>query len=153
MHPEANPQKLAPTNRTPRTGKKLGKRKLDSVDSPLIVRTIYAQNDLFEEDTTNPTVSGNSLVLTSVKSPPKSNSYTSDIQTLIGSEEITAAIVNMLVKDCRPICITEGKGFEELMRLLAPGYKIPDSRKLQALVKKRYDEVRRNLILRAMEDE
>lgn len=47
MHPEAQPQKLAPTNRTPRTGKKL-KRKLDIMDSttgPLIFRAItYSTN-------------------------------------------------------------------------------------------------------------
>jgi hypothetical protein len=162
MHPEAQPQKLAPTNRTPRTGKKLGKRKaevLDSPSGPLIVRAItYSQSEnLLDID------DGHSSSILCSKSPIKSSqhSFNSSNSTthseshnsILASDEITNSLVNWLVKDCRPICVVEGKGFQELIRLLAPGYVIPDSRRLTSAVKKKYDEVRRDLILRAMQDE
>ncbi len=160
MHPEAQPQKLAPTNRTPRTGKKLGKRKADVLDSPsgpLIVRAITysSHNDnLFDDDgQTGAILTPKSLNKTSQNSFNSSSGLSDTQSSLVGTDEITNSLVNWLVKDCRPICVVEGKGFQEMIRLLAPGYVIPDSRRLTTAVKKKYDEVRRDLILRAMQDE
>ncbi|CAG2115736.1 unnamed protein product [Medioppia subpectinata] len=159
MHPEAQPQKLAPTNRTPRTGKKFGKRKADVLDSPsgpLIVRAITysSHNDhMFDEDPQNGALL-NSKPHKSHQNAYNSASNVSDTHNnVITTDDITNAIVNWLVKDCRPICVVEGKGFQELLRQLAPGYVVPDTRRLTTAVKKKYDEVRRDLILRAMQDE
>lgn len=66
-------------------------------------------------------------------------------------EEITNAVVDVIVKDCRPICLVEGKGFRALLKLIAPSYQIPDHQRLQSLVKSKYDDLRRELILRGME--
>lgn len=158
MHPEAQPQKLAPTNRTPRTGKKLGKRKgdvLDSPSGPLIVRAItYSTHNenLFDDDVqTGAILSSKSMSINKI--PQNYNTSGVSETTVVGIEDITNALVNWLVKDCRPICVVEGKGFQDFVRLLAPGYTIPDSRRLTTAVKKKYDEVRRDLILRAMQDE
>ena len=160
MHPEAQPQKLAPTNRTPRTGKKLGKRKSDALDSqsgPLIVRAITysSHNDnMFDDDTAHTGAILNSKPLNKQHNTYNSSSSLSDSHSsILATDDITNSIVNWLVKDCRPICVVEGKGFQEMLRLLAPGYIVPDNRRLTAAVKKRYDEVRRELILRAMNDE
>ncbi|RWS29607.1 hypothetical protein B4U80_05706 [Leptotrombidium deliense] len=191
MHPEANPQKLAPTNRTPRTGKKFGKRRYFDVSSSVvesipktialgtssspqsqqyILRTItYPSNNdstssasLFDGEsapltpiTTNGTIvkSPTLKTVSVVSNTAPAATTTADGVPLVSCDEITTAVVNMLVKDCRPVCVVEGKGFEELLRVLAPGYKLPDSDRLKVLVKKRYEEVRRNLILRAMEEE
>jgi hypothetical protein len=161
MHPEAQPQKLAPTNRTPRTGKKMGKRKSDVLDSPngpLIVRAItYSHNDnMFDEDCAQTGAILNSKAMVKSQHTFNSSSSLSDAHNsvnVLATDEITNSIVNWLVKDCRPICVVEGKGFQEMLRLLAPGYIIPENRRLTTAVKKRYDEVRRELILRAMNDE
>ena len=156
MHPEAQPQKLAPTNRTPRTGKKLIKRKPDMLDSssgPLIVRAItYSHNDnMFDDDAQTGAILNSKPMNKSQHNSFNSSSSMSD--NVLASDDITQAIVNWLVKDCRPICVVEGKGFQEMLRVLAPGYIVPETRRLTAAVKKRYDEFRRDLILRAMNDE
>ena len=70
----------------------------------------------------------------------------------VQSEEITDAIVNLIVRDCRPIDLVTGKYFEELIKLLAPNYDIPPTDRLEQLVKKKYMEVRRDLILKSMDD-
>lgn len=72
---------------------------------------------------------------------------------LLACDDITNAIVNMLVEDCRPICLTQGKGFAALIKFLAPGYKMPDASKLKTLVKKRHKEVQRSLILRGLDED
>lgn len=68
-------------------------------------------------------------------------------------DEITDAIVNLIVRDCRPIDLVTGKNFQDLIKLLAPDYKIPQNSKLEQLVKKKYIEVRRDLILKSIDDE
>jgi len=203
MHPEANPQKLAPTNRTPRTGKKAGKRKFfeladgsfetgnaitlgsgSSQPSYIIRAVTYSGNEsgsssasLFESETNNTTPnstqitnngsvnkSGLSVKSVSLATPVVSNSGLGspssgtnmtggDNLPLVSTDDITNAIVNMIVEDCRPICITQSKGFEDLMKLVAPGYKVPEAVRLKPMVKRRQREVQRNLILRGLEDE
>jgi hypothetical protein len=41
------------------------------------------------------------------------------------NENITRAIVEMVVLDYMPLKLVEGKGFLNLMSILAPDYKIP----------------------------
>ena len=190
MHPEVNPQKLAPTNKAPRTGKKSSKRKyFDDSDGNLIpidvdsnsryiVRSINHGTELESDQSIITTYSGsmsNNVVSTSIStsnSQPNSNklnsvsyavinsdqidqdsrSMNSQPPNTVRSEEITDAIVNLIVRDCRPIDLVTGKYFEELIKLLAPNYDIPATDRLEQLVKKKYTEVRRDLILKSMDD-
>ena len=62
-------------------------------------------------------------------------------QDLIYVEDITQAIVDFLISDCRPVSLTQGKGFQRLLRLLAPGYTIPDKTKLSNAVRRKYDDM------------
>jgi hypothetical protein len=41
------------------------------------------------------------------------------------TDEITNAIVNMIVLDYLPLSLVEGKGFLKLMSVVAPDYKVP----------------------------
>lgn len=195
MHPEVNPQKLAPTNKAPRTGKKSNKRKyFDDSDGNLIpidvdsnsryiaVRSVNHANDLENDQSiittysgsmTNNSVTTSMLNNTTTNSQPNSNNKANnnvsyavinsdqidqDSRSMnsqpntVQSEEITDAIVNLIVRDCRPIDLVTGKYFEELIKLLAPNYDIPSSDRLEQLVKKKYMEVRRDLILKSMDD-
>ncbi|XP_054158825.1 probable serine/threonine-protein kinase DDB_G0271402 [Oppia nitens] len=202
MHPEAQPQKLAPTNRTPRTGKKFGnKRKSDVLDGAgsgqLIVRAIHysssphtnnnnnsSDHHMYSDDNDHQSGGGGGhhhLTLlnhnhhhnhhqkphhksqqttvslynnsTDNSSSASTTTTTNHNHHMITSDDITASLVNWLVKDCRPICVVEGKGFVEMLRQLVPGYQVPDTKRLTNQVKKKYDEVRRELILKAMQDE
>lgn len=189
MHPEVKAQKLAPTNKAPRLGKKSNKRKyLDDSDGNLIpmnvdsnshyiVRSVNHPAELDDEPaiiTSYGGTMGNNVVSTSnANSQQNSNkptnqnaSYTvinndqidQDSRSMnsqsntVQSEEITDAIVNLIVRDCRPIDLVTGKHFEELIKLLAPTYDIPPTDRLEQLVKKKYMEVRRDLILKSMDD-
>lgn len=218
MHPDVNPQKLAPTNKTPRTGKKSNKRKfledannllpieIDSnshliirnvqfttastnmtnvattensttvdCDQPessehsiSIVHSINSTNDLNnaqinsstnkQNNTTFELIENGSFVCNQINQ--NHINHTSNLSNLnddqtenVQSEEITNAIVNLVVRDCRPIDLVTGKHFKELIKLLAPNYKLPDIVKLEQLVKKKITEVRRDLILKSMDDE
>ena len=191
MHPEVNPQKLAPTNKVPRTGKKSNRRKFfDDNDNNLIPIEIDSQShfivrnvsinqspDLDQTDqsiiTSNSITSSTQLINTTSnqsellkeKQQQNSTAYSiindnqmdqqdqTTIDELINKDElITDAVVNLIVRDCRPIELVTGKYFDELIKLLAPNYKLPQIDKLEQLVKKKYIEVRRDLILRSMDD-
>ena len=56
------------------------------------------------------------------------------------AEEITRAIVNMVVQDYMPLRIVEGSGFENLMSLIAPEYSVPTRNTIKARIDKVYDE-------------
>ena len=176
MHPEVNPQKLAPTNKAPRTGKKSNKRKFFEDSDNLIPIEIdsnshYIVRNVSFNSTSTPESESEQSIATSVPStnqPPSdllkltNNKQNSTTFTLINNDQATAsesgelitdAIVNLIVRDCRPIDLVNGKHFVELIRLLAPSYKLPQAEKLEQLVKKKYIEVRREMILRSMDDE
>ena len=68
-------------------------------------------------------------------------------------EEITNALANFIAKDCRPLGILTGKGFEELIRTLAPGYKIPDNNRMEPLIRKKYHDIRYNLFMRSIDSD
>ncbi|KAI1286846.1 E3 SUMO-protein ligase ZBED1 [Halotydeus destructor] len=178
MHPEANPQKLAPTNRTPRTGKKgIGKRKFFEtlpaamLNSAIALSSAEGQGLILKAVTYNQTTDvgqlddsyTNGSLIKQNNSPVKEGRGIGDDnsdhydgsplpQNVVSTDEITNSIVNMLVKDCRPIAVVEGKGFQDLMRLVAPGYTIPDTKTLEMLLKKRYEEFKKTLILRGLEE-
>lgn len=84
--------------------------------------------------------------------PPNSSPSCENVP-LISYDDITNAIVNMLVEDCRPVCVTQGKGFQKLISLLVPSYKVPHSGELKPLIRRQHKEMQRNLILRGFEDE
>lgn len=63
---------------------------------------------------------------------------------LIYVEDITQTIVDFLVTDCRPLCIVQGKGFQRLLRFLAPNYVLPDKQKLALAIRKKYDEIQKD---------
>lgn len=208
MHPEAQPVKLAPTNKTPKIGRKPGKRSFFELDDgsydtsntvtigsgssqpTYIIRAItYTNNEsgsstaslydnvgdcsttttgVSSETSANSTsllgvsnvkpISASSNVITNdeIGTPTSStapNITSSENVPLLSCDDITNAIVNMIVEDCRPICITQGRGFEELMRLLVPGYKIPTPEEFKPLIKRRHKELQRDFILRGFEDE
>lgn len=184
MHPEVSPQKLAPTNKAPRLGKKSNKRKyLDDSEGNLIpidmdsnsryiVRSGNHTTELDGEHAIITSYGGsNNVVSTSINSQQNSSKSTNNASyalindpidqdsrsmnsqsNTVQSEEITDAIVNLIVRDCRPIDLVTGKHFEELIKLLAPNYDIPPTDRLEQLVKKKYNEVRRDLILKSMDD-
>lgn len=60
------------------------------------------------------------------------------------TDDITKALVEFLVTDCRPVSVVKGKGFQKLLRLLVPDYSMPEHYKLMSAVRKRYDEVTRD---------
>lgn len=78
----------------------------------------------------------NSLLELEIKTEPFSPSMT------LPQDKITNSIVDMLVKDCRPIALVHSDGFRNLIDTLAPGYKVPDDTDLQKLVDERYKELR-----------
>ena len=66
------------------------------------------------------------------------------------SNERAAAISNliagMIVKDLRPINVVNGKGFQELMSYLEPGYKLPSDTHFTNLIEKIYASVKMKVI-------
>ncbi|KAH7645476.1 hypothetical protein HUG17_1014 [Dermatophagoides farinae] len=65
------------------------------------------------------------------------------LDSIIFVEDITQCLLDFLVTDCRPLCVLQGKGFQRLLRLLAPGYVMPDKQKLSNALRKRYEELRK----------
>lgn len=63
---------------------------------------------------------------------------------LIHVDDITNSIVDFIVTDCRPLAITQGRGFQGMLRLLAPGYALPDKAKLALAVRRKYDQMRKD---------
>ena len=61
------------------------------------------------------------------------------------AEEITRAIVNMVVQDYMPLRIVEGSGFKNLMSLIAPEYSVPSRNTIKARTDKVYDEEKSKL--------
>ncbi|XP_053204014.1 uncharacterized protein LOC128388607 [Panonychus citri] len=106
-----------------------------------------------QEDYVLSTSTGLSSTMETTTEVETSNDISPENIPLLSCDDITNAIVNMLVEDCRPICLTQGKGFTALIKFLAPGYKIPEELKLKSLVKKRHKEIQRTLILRGLDDE
>lgn len=62
---------------------------------------------------------------------------------MIHVNDITQSIVDFIVSDCRPLAIIQGKGFQRMLRLLAPGYSLPDKANLALAVRKKYDKIRK----------
>lgn len=163
MHPDANPQKLAPTNRTPRTGKKMGKRRLDAITGVISTSTITLDNGqpyVLRAITINNNHTADTT--TSDECKPKiarlsSGGDDSDQQDqepgVVTADDITNALVTMLVKDCRPVSLLEGRGFQDMLKLLAPDYKLPDTRTLESMTRRKADDYRRSMILRGLQDE
>ena len=58
------------------------------------------------------------------------------------AEEITRAIVNMVVQDYTPLRIVEGSGFKNLMSLIAPEYSVPSRNTIKARIDKVYDHTK-----------
>ena len=56
------------------------------------------------------------------------------------TDEITNAIVNMIVLDYLPLSLVEGKGFLKLSSVVAPDYKVPTRNTIKSRTEKTYDE-------------
>jgi len=164
MHPEANPQKLAPTNRNPNKSKRGNRRHIYSIlqdgsildastgsnvnsDSKVLIRTPSVVNT----QTPNGSVKDVSGEEETGEADPLSS--TTPAGNVISSDDVTDAIVDLLVKDCRPISLTEGKGFQSLITLLAPNYRLPDPHSMQVLLKRKYEHLRKEFILKGMSEE
>lgn len=90
----------------------------------------------------NPTVSySNPLTSLDYDDPLPERSLNDD--NIIYFDDITQCIIDFLITDCRPLCVAQGRGFQRLLRLLAPGYVLPDRQKLSNALRKRYDDLRR----------
>lgn len=159
MHPEANPQKGPPTNRNQRLRSKDNKRRLletvagtsttipnsniisiepqGNADSSSFAYTIRVQQENSASDENNSKRPGSDLPGLNGSASPSKRS-----RSEISTDDITNFIVEMLVKDCRPVSLVEGKGFQDLLKLLAPDYKIPDEKTLTSLVNAKYNELR-----------
>ena len=177
MHPEAKPQKLAPTNRNPKSGVRRSKRTIYDVLSgstlslnPVVTSTATTSVPSTQVVAATPKTivirsipwgssesDGADGVISNVTEQEAPNGVS---ETAGGSSnkktktcsanDVTNAIVDMLVKDCRPVSLIEGKGFQALLQLLAPNYKVPDSKTLEVLLKKRYENVRQEFIIKGM---
>lgn len=64
-------------------------------------------------------------------------------QDIIYIDDITQCLVDFLVTDCRPLCVLQGRGFQRVLKLLAPGYVLPEKQRLTNALRKRYDEMRK----------
>ena len=157
MHPEANPQKMPPTNKTPWRGKRMRKRMMldssnpDDGDGSQVAVT---GDSLTEDDGRNetspsgpqsrPTVLHNRIRIINVRA----NSL--DAPTIPPSncspEEITNAIVDVIVKDFRPVSLVEGKGFQALINLLAPNYQTPEVEQFSRLAKRRFEQMKKDCL-------
>ena len=157
MHPEANPQKMPPTNKTPWRGKRIRKRiMLDSSnpDDGDGSHVAVTGDSLTEDDGRNetspsdpqprPTVLHNRIRIINVRA----NSL--DAPTILPSncspEEITNAIVDVIVKDFRPVSLVEGKGFQALINLLAPNYQMPEVEQFSRLAKRRFEQMKKDCL-------
>ncbi|XP_077315552.1 RUN domain-containing protein 1 isoform X1 [Lithobates pipiens] len=52
----------------------------------------------------------------------------------------TNSILNMIVKDMRPISIVDGQGFREMINTFYPGYTLPSGSHFTKLMEKKYEE-------------
>ena len=61
------------------------------------------------------------------------------------SKEITDKIVNMIVRDTRPIRIVECEGFRELIHCLEPGFVMPSRQSIKLIVFRKHQECKSKL--------
>lgn len=105
----------------------------------------------FTDDLDDP--SENTETLDSINGVSKSSSVSNSLPTfdsipersrreLICVEDITNYIIDFIISDCRPIDIIQGHGFQRMLRLLAPGYSLPEKHKLELAIRKKYDQIR-----------
>ncbi|KAI2809825.1 hypothetical protein BLOT_000977 [Blomia tropicalis] len=92
----------------------------------------------YENETSSPTIV--KLYDTSLNDESNSNRNQSDV---ICIEDITHAIVDFLVTDCRPLSVTQGKGFQRLIHLLAPEYVMPEKQRLTNAIRRRFEDFRK----------
>uniref|UniRef100_A0A3Q1FT65 BED-type domain-containing protein n=1 Tax=Acanthochromis polyacanthus TaxID=80966 RepID=A0A3Q1FT65_9TELE len=52
---------------------------------------------------------------------------------------LTDKVLNMIVKDMRPLSMVEGEGFQEMLKSLNPGYTIPSRTHFASLLDKKYE--------------
>ena len=177
MHPEAKPQKLAPTNRNPKSGVRRSKRTIYDVlsGSTLSLNPVVTSTATTSVPSTQVVAATPKTIV--IRSIPWGSSESDGVDGVLSNvteqetpngvsetaggssnkktktcsaNDVTNAIVDMLVKDCRPVSLIEGKGFQALLQLLAPNYKVPDSKTLEVLLKKRYENVRQEFIIKGM---
>lgn len=53
---------------------------------------------------------------------------------------LTDSILNMIVKDMRPLSIVDGQGFREMINTFYPGYTLPSRSHFTKLMEKKYEE-------------
>ena len=63
----------------------------------------------------------------------------------VNDELITKAIADMIVTDYVPPSIVEGEGFNRLMNIVAPGYKVPTRKTVRSRIQQRYDTEKEKL--------
>ena len=84
---------------------------------------------------------------------PSAKQTDSKQTTIIGLQRCTERrakvvsdmILNMIIKDIRPIAIVEGEGFQEMMHLVEPGYKVPSRKYFTKSLHLKYSEGVKNL--------
>jgi hypothetical protein len=67
------------------------------------------------------------------------------------TDEITNAIVNMIVLDYLPLSLVEEKEFLKLMSVVAPDYKVPTRNTINSRIEKSYDD-QKPVLVRNLED-
>jgi hypothetical protein len=170
MHPEANPQKMAPTNKSPKSGmSRSNKKRLYDVVSGTPVITLNTPHRQASQEENSVVINPVIVRLNETNDPKTSLDSTEEHQpssngdivlqspsktankNVCMSDDVTRAVVDMLAKDCRPVSLVQGKGFQGLLRLLVPNYKIPDTRLIESMLERRYEELRREFIIRGMD--
>ena len=61
------------------------------------------------------------------------------------ADVISDRIANMIIKDLRPINIVNGKGFQELISFLEPGYRLPSHTHFTSLIERKYTVVKQTI--------
>lgn len=161
MHPEANPQKMPPTNKSPWKGKRVRKGILMDPSnvsrgngSRIVLTDRLSRDDKGLETELNEASPNNSRISvitsksTNLKSPmtlPTPEITSHQHSNTCTSDDITNALVNVIVQDFRPVSLVEGRGFQALLKLIVPSYQIPDTKELSHLAQRKFETMKSDI--------
>lgn len=154
MHPEANPQKMPPTNKTPWKGKRTRKRVLIDQAMNNKCRIVVPDHKVSGMNAPGTETDGLTsfkrvpIIISKATVPTRTTSARENqpSKTCPSSDAITDAIVNVIVQDFRPVSLVEGKGFQALLKLIVPAYQLPDTQELSLLAERKIEAMKRDLL-------
>ncbi|XP_063931157.1 zinc finger BED domain-containing protein 4-like [Zophobas morio] len=137
-HPDIDILKSNETLETELTEKRK-KPQLDEDNSSVEHDTNVDKLKLTDPCTPNKSLSTASTI--TLRGTPDGSSYLTSCNIMGGvkAAKITNAIVYMIVKDNYPLMTTEKAGFQYLMNITVPFYKVPGRRAITTLINEKYD--------------